>query len=62
MQAARCGRWKVGAMLLAHGADMHRKDCQGRTPIQQAALAGTWHLLSMMGGSGIIVDKRGKKR
>lgn len=62
MQAARCGRWKVGSLLLTHGADMHRKDSQGRTPIQQAARAGNWRLLSMMGGSGIIVDKRGKNR
>lgn len=48
MQAARCGHWRVGALLLAHGADYRRCDKNGKSARDYAAAANNYRLFCMM--------------
>ncbi len=48
MLAARCGHWRVGALLLAHGADYRRCDQHGKSARDYASAANNYHLFSMM--------------
>lgn len=43
--AARSGRWKVGQLLLAHGADPERRDCYKRHARDYARRANNYRLL-----------------
>lgn len=40
MQAARCGHWKLGQLLLAHGADAYRRDIRKLCAVDYARRAG----------------------
>lgn len=44
MLAARCGRWQIGHLLLAHGADPTRRDTHHRSAIDYAHRAGNRRL------------------
>ncbi len=46
MLAARCGRWKVGQLLLAHGADAFKTDCNKRNAVDYARRANNYRLFA----------------
>ncbi len=48
MLAARCGHWRVGLLLLAHGADRHCKDCRSLSAVDYALRAGNKRLWRAM--------------
>lgn len=48
MIAARSGRWKVGHLLLAHGADPLKQDCNKRNSYDFARRANNFRLFGMI--------------
>lgn len=48
MLAARCGHWRAGLLLPAHGADRHCKDCRSLSAVDYALRAGNKRLWRAM--------------
>ena len=48
MLAARCGSWKVGQLLLAHGANAHLTDCHKRSAFDFARRAHNHRLFGII--------------
>ncbi len=47
MLAARAGRWKVGHLLLAYGADAYRQDCHKLNACEYARRAGNYRMSAL---------------
>jgi ankyrin repeat protein len=58
-EAAHSGRAEVARVLLARGADVHRGDSIGRTPISAAASRGHEEVVTLLLRAGADISTRG---